>query len=238
MGTERLIKRYTNRKLYDTLESRYVTLEEIARLVREGEDVSVVDNETSEDLTSVTFAQIILEEERRKTNLISVPFLRKLIRSGEARVQDLSDRASRGIEALGDMAEKAGKRVRGVVEGGGKAIEEGRSFVEDLLDIPQKRLEELREAAKRSVRTLRTNPTVQRELERVASSLRSLEEAVARLRDEEARGTEPERPPDAGITGHEGEERMHSNGGTAGEADDQEPASDSLSVRRESKTGT
>jgi polyhydroxyalkanoate synthesis repressor PhaR len=84
MSEKRIIKRYTNRKLYDKQESRYVTLEEIARLVRRGEDLKVVDNETDEDLTAVTLAQIILEEEKRKTHLLSVPFLRKLIRSGEA----------------------------------------------------------------------------------------------------------------------------------------------------------
>ncbi len=184
MGTERLIKRYTNRKLYDTLESRYVTLEEIARLVREGADVRVVDNESGEDLTSVTFAQIILEEERRKTHLVSVPFLRKLIRSGEARVQDLSDRASRGFEVIGDITEKAGDRLRGVVKGGSKAIEGSREFVDDILNVPQKRLEKFRDAARKSVESIRSNPTVQRELERVASSLHAIEDAVDKLRDE------------------------------------------------------
>ena len=119
MADKRTIKRYTNRKLYDKLESRYVTLEEIARLVRGGEDVKVIDNETEEDLTAVTFAQIILDEEKRKKNLISVPFLRKIIRSGEARVQDFSDRASRGIGAIGDLTEKAGEKVREVVSGKG-----------------------------------------------------------------------------------------------------------------------
>ncbi len=62
----RLIKRYGNRKLYDTQESRYVTLEVIASLVKQGEEVRVLDNDSGEDLTAVTFAQIILEEERRK----------------------------------------------------------------------------------------------------------------------------------------------------------------------------
>lgn len=61
----RVIKRYVNRKLYDTRESRYVTLQEIAVIVREGEDVKVIDNATKEDLTNVTLAQIIYEEEKR-----------------------------------------------------------------------------------------------------------------------------------------------------------------------------
>jgi polyhydroxyalkanoate synthesis repressor PhaR len=177
MASKRVIKRYTNRKLYDKQESRYVTLEEIARLVREGEDVAVIDNETEEDLTAVTFAQIILEEEKRKTNIISVPFLRKLIRSGEARVQDFS-------EALGDLTEKAGERVREVMEGGGKAIGDSLSFLDEILELPQKRIEAMRDRAKRSVERLSMSPVVRRELERIVQSLRTLEEAIGRINEE------------------------------------------------------
>lgn len=185
MTEKRIIKRYTNRKLYDKLESRYVTLEEIARLVRVGEDVKVIDNESEEDLTSVTFAQIILDEEKRKTNLLSVPFLRKLIRTGEARVQDFSDRATRGIEALGDLTEKAGERVREVVGSSGRAIEGSLSLLDELFGIPQKRLAKLRETAFESMDKIRANPTVRRELERLASSLQTLEEAITRATAEE-----------------------------------------------------
>ena len=80
----RLVKRYGNRKLYDTSESRYVTLEEIGRWVKAGEEVKILENDTGEDLTAVTFAQIILEEERRKTGLLSLPVLRDIIQHGEA----------------------------------------------------------------------------------------------------------------------------------------------------------
>ena len=60
----RVIKRYANRKLYDTRDSKYVTLDRIAELVRNGEEVKVVDNRTKRDLTKVTLAQIIYEEQR------------------------------------------------------------------------------------------------------------------------------------------------------------------------------
>ena len=63
-SASRLIKRYANRKLYDTRASRYVTLQQIAELIRAGEEVCIIDNTTKEDLTSVTLAQIIYEEER------------------------------------------------------------------------------------------------------------------------------------------------------------------------------
>ena len=65
MTTARTIKRYANRKLYDTRDSRYVTLDHIAAMVRAGDDVRVVDNTTRADLTTATLAQIIFEEEKK-----------------------------------------------------------------------------------------------------------------------------------------------------------------------------
>src|SRR5919112_6331120 len=75
----KVIKRYTNRKLYDTVESRYVTLDEIASMVKEGVEVKIVDNRSKEDLTSVTLAQIIFEEEK-KQNQMPLALLREIIR--------------------------------------------------------------------------------------------------------------------------------------------------------------
>ena len=60
-----LIKRYANRKLYDTEAKRYITLEGIAELIRQQQDVKVIDHETGEDLSALTQAQIIFEQERR-----------------------------------------------------------------------------------------------------------------------------------------------------------------------------
>ena len=60
-----LIKKYANRKLYDTRTSRYITLEGIAELVRDGHEIKVVDRETGQDLTQVILSQIVLSEEKR-----------------------------------------------------------------------------------------------------------------------------------------------------------------------------
>jgi len=79
-----VIKRYSNRKLYDTQESRYVTLEELEGLIRAGKEISVVDVSTGEDLTSVTLAQIILENERNHRATLPTGFLHQLIKHGEA----------------------------------------------------------------------------------------------------------------------------------------------------------
>ena len=79
-----VIKRYSNRKLYDTQESRYVTLEEIEEMIRGGREISVVDAASGEDLTSVTLTQIILENERTRRASLPSAFLHQLIKHGES----------------------------------------------------------------------------------------------------------------------------------------------------------
>ena len=79
-GSPRVIKRYSNRKLYDTGQSRYVTLLEVAEMIRAGDDVQVLDNDTKADKTDVTLALIISEELKTKPRAIPLATLRALIR--------------------------------------------------------------------------------------------------------------------------------------------------------------
>ena len=80
----RLIKRYGSRKLYDTSESRYVSLDEIAAFVRDGDDVQVVENKTGHDATAAVLTQIISEEGRAGRGFLSAGFLHDLLRAGES----------------------------------------------------------------------------------------------------------------------------------------------------------
>src|SRR5438067_13210164 len=75
----RVIKRYSNRKLYDTRDSRYVTLLQIADMVRAGEDVQIIDNASKEDKTEVTLALIISEELKSQPRSVPLGRLRDLI---------------------------------------------------------------------------------------------------------------------------------------------------------------
>jgi polyhydroxyalkanoate synthesis repressor PhaR len=75
----RVVKRYSNRKLYDTKDSRYVTLPQIAVMVRDGQEVQIIDNTTKEDITEVTLAQIIYEEQKEKSRSVPLQTLRDLI---------------------------------------------------------------------------------------------------------------------------------------------------------------
>jgi polyhydroxyalkanoate synthesis repressor PhaR len=84
MPETRIIKRYANRKLYDTEHSRYVTLDQISEMIRNGDDVKIVDNKTKEDLTTVTLAQIIFEEEKKQRSFLPLAAMRNIIQSGGA----------------------------------------------------------------------------------------------------------------------------------------------------------
>jgi polyhydroxyalkanoate synthesis repressor PhaR len=121
----RVIKRYSNRKLYDTKDSRYVTLLQIAEMVRIGEEVQIIDNNTKDDLTEVTLAQIIYEEQKNAKN-VPLQTLKELIHQrtenvltqlregpigrlipGGARAPSAEEREKEAAEAKAD-AQKAG----------------------------------------------------------------------------------------------------------------------------------
>ncbi len=98
----RVVKRYSNRKLYDTVESRYVTLPQIAELVRKGEDVRIIDNNTKEDLTGVTLAQILYEEERKQSSALPLTALKDLINTSRERILSTLSPVTRLMQRDGD----------------------------------------------------------------------------------------------------------------------------------------
>ncbi|RMG94153.1 MAG: pesticin [Candidatus Dadabacteria bacterium] len=102
-----LIKKYANRRLYDTHHSRYVNLKQIAELVKEGHTVEVVDATTGEDLTKVILTQIILEEEKDRRDLLPVGFLHQLIQYGESAYEEfLQSVFSAGMAAYRNAQEQ------------------------------------------------------------------------------------------------------------------------------------
>jgi polyhydroxyalkanoate synthesis repressor PhaR len=94
----RLIKRYGSRKLYDTEESRYVSLEELGAWIREGQEIKVVDNESSADVTAQTLTLIILEEGKKGTSFPTSETLHEWIRKGGKLVADGVDQVKHGVD--------------------------------------------------------------------------------------------------------------------------------------------
>ena len=185
----RLVKRYGNRKLYDVEASRYVTLDGIRALVQSGEDVRVVDNDSGEDLTRVTLAQIIYEAEKKPNGggTLSLPLLRRLVQFGDEAVRDLRRGVERGREALETVREG----VQGLVarRGTGKK-KKGSSLLEDLLEAPQRTLDDLQHRidaqVRQSVERVTHHPALRGELKRIEQSLRQLEERLGRTKPKRA----------------------------------------------------
>ena len=111
MGETRVVKRYANRKLYDTQRSRYVTLEQIADMIRSGEDVKIVDNNSKEDLTAITLAQIIFEEEK-KSSFLPLSALRNIIQTGGNSIQNFASQAGERVRAV-FRRDKDGNAIEG-----------------------------------------------------------------------------------------------------------------------------
>ena len=190
----RLIKRYGNRKLYDTRASRYVTLDGIAELVRKGEELRIVDNATGDDITLVTFAQIIFEEAKRKNGTLGLPVLRRLIQVGGEWVQEFLLGSERGRDSSAPAGGHATPTATDGAHGTPSARETaGRGFIGALLDIAQQPLEQLQHRIDAQVRAsferVTTHPTFQTELRRLEDSVRSLERQLARLRRRPAPST-------------------------------------------------
>ena len=83
MGDVRIIKRYQNRKLYDTHQSCYVTLEEIAQIIRDGNEIQVIDNKSKNDITYITQIQLLFDQEKKSNKAGNVDLLKRVIRSTE-----------------------------------------------------------------------------------------------------------------------------------------------------------
>lgn len=84
MMTDKItIKKYANRRLYDTLKSEYITLDQVAEMILQGSQVAVFDARTKEDVTAFVLSQIIMEKARKKNFLLPVPLLHLIIRYGD-----------------------------------------------------------------------------------------------------------------------------------------------------------
>lgn len=125
MSEARIIKRYANRKLYDTQHSRYVTLEQIAEMIRHGDDVKIIDNRSKDDLTSVTLAQIIFEEEKKQKSFLPLQTMRNIIETGG--------------ESISQFVTQAQRRMTNILPRKGREGEEGEEGdelgVEDELGV-------------------------------------------------------------------------------------------------------
>lgn len=191
-GETRIIKRYSNRKLYDTLESRYVTLDEISQMVKDGAEVRIVDNRNQADLTSVTLAQIILEEEKRASHT-PLTLLRDIVRGGGERLHAfVTDELEPRVHALRTEAEQAVAKVfrKGAKEGDlasvpeeassrePSALGQARAFVRASRQSLEEWQQSLDEKMKEAMQSFVGLPSLHREVQALRDKLLELEKKL------------------------------------------------------------
>ncbi len=126
------IKRYSNRKLYNVDTSAYVTLDDLAEMVRQGEEVKVVDYATGADLTALTLTQVIFEQEKKLGGLLPKAILTRILRLGNTTVQTLRGGVTAFLDPLQYVEEEIRRRLALLVEEGTLLAEEAHK-VGDLL---------------------------------------------------------------------------------------------------------
>lgn len=128
-----IIKRYPNRKLYDTEAKQYITLEGVAELIRKGEEVHVVDYASGEDLTALTLSQIIFEQEKKPGGFLPRSLLAGLVQAGEETLDTLGRALSSPREFWRQVDEEITRRVEALVNNNEIAREEGAKLLEKLV---------------------------------------------------------------------------------------------------------
>ena len=129
-----VVKRYPNRKLYDTEAKQYVTLEGIATLVRDGQEVTVVDHATGEDLTALTLTQVIMEQEKKRRGFLPQAVLTGMVRAGGDTMGTLRRTLASSLNLARQVDEEIERRLQALISRGELATEEGRLLRKKLLD--------------------------------------------------------------------------------------------------------
>ena len=184
-----LIKRYANRKLYNTQTSRYITLKGIAELIDDGEEVRVIDNETGEDITNVALSQILVDSERSNTDVSQSLLSQILGRGGDALYEALRKGVDDASEGLGEIQDRFRRMVANREDSEEHASERGagdRRSLSDWIAYASPDFERIVQRAVERVFELLDLPrrsdieALNQNLERVAEAVETLEKVYER----------------------------------------------------------
>jgi len=142
-----LIKRYPNRKLYDTEGKQYVTLADVAAMIRRGEAVQVLEHPTGNDLTNLILSQIIFEQEKQRGDFLPQSLLTGLVRAGGQTWTSLRRTVVASLDAFAEVDEAIVSRVEQLVQQGDVALDEAERMLDNLLTAPASALEDRLQAA-------------------------------------------------------------------------------------------
>lgn len=180
----RVIKRYPNRKLYDTEEKQYITLEGIADLIRDGVEVQVIDNASGEDLTAVTLSQIIFEQEKKPGGFLPRAVLNELVQAGGDRLASLRRTLSSPIEFFRQADSEIERRIQELVHRGELAEEEAIQLRDKLLiiKIGSREAEQVDERTLEKVLAERGVPT-REDMDQLIEQIDALTDKLASLQE-------------------------------------------------------
>ncbi len=140
-----IIKRYGNRRLYNTETKSYVNYQDLIEIIRAGHEIQVIDSTTKADVTKSVLMQVILEEEKNQKNILPLPFLFQLIRSQDGAVHDFfSNYLASSFEAYLKTKEEFDRRFKGWLEMSASAPQmwekfiPGEDTIKELFGLPKK----------------------------------------------------------------------------------------------------
>ncbi len=128
-----IIKRYPNRKLYNTDSKKYVTLDQLAKLIRTGDEVQILDHTTGEDLSAVTLTQVIYEQEKKQAGFLPRSVLTGLVQSGGKTLTSLRRTLASPLDLIHHVDLEIEHRLNSLVEAGKLSSSEGSRILSLLL---------------------------------------------------------------------------------------------------------
>ena len=137
------IKRYPNRKLYNTEAKQYITLEGVADLIRQGAEIQVVDHASGEDLTALTLTQIILEQEKKQSGLLTNSFLTGLIRSSSDRLSAVQRSLMSPASFWHQIDEEIKSRIQALARQGEITEKEAKMLIDKMIQQGSRQMSRL-----------------------------------------------------------------------------------------------
>lgn len=181
----RVIKRYPNRKLYDTEEKKYITLDGISGLIRNGVDIQVIDHTTEEDLTAVTLSQIIFEQEKRKGGFLPKSVLAGLVRSGGDTANTLRRSLTAPLGLLNQVNEEIESRLDTLVSRGEIGQEDAANLRQKLIALGSNVADSVPSPGEQINRLLGSRGVPSREeVEQLSNQIEQLSTKIDSLMDE------------------------------------------------------
>lgn len=150
-----IIKRYRNRKLYNTQAKRYITLEQIEELIKSQIEVKVIDNTTGEDITATTLSQIIFELEKNRSGFLPVGLLFSLVQSGGYRMDEIRQKIFNSLNLSHHYDVEIERRINRLIENGELTQEAGSQLLSKLLEVGFRREDVLEDFEARLVEFLK-----------------------------------------------------------------------------------